>query len=304
MAKKKKNTAATFDSNDAMASLRSIATSVLKNEAVFSGEDTDVGEPQGFLKTPDPELDAILDKQGRGMPMGRIIELYGPSQTGKSSLAYALIAECQRQGGIGILILAEGEYSTMNAHAYGVDESKLIILDTNVVEDVFETINEYLDQNPDIPLVFVIDSVAGLSTKAESESKTFDRSRNAQARALLLSEAFRRIGVKIPRTRHTLVLVNQVNEGEITPQGFKSKGKPVGGVRIGFYASVRLRMEMIEKIKKQRAGRKFVSGLVIRVTTDKNRLNSPFQTLDMIIDFEKGLRSKASKSDDEEFGDD
>ena len=211
----------------------------------------------------------------------------------KSSLAYALIAECQRQGGIGILILAEGEYSTMNAHAYGVDESKLIILDTNVVEDVFETINEYLDQNPDIPLVFVIDSVAGLSTKPNLNQKHFDRSRNAQARALLFVRGISAYWCENP-TDTTLSSCKSSEWGEIN-LGFKVKENLLVVSVSDFTHLYAFVWRWSRKIKKQRAGRKFVSGLVIRVTTDKNRLNSPFQTLDMIIDFEKGLRSKASK---------
>ena len=304
MAKRKKSNSVPFDAENPVFSLRDLARSVLSDDAVFSGTDSELGEPLGFLPTPDDELNKILDREGRGIPMGRIIEAFGPPQTGKSSLAYAAIAAVQKIDGIGVIITAEGEFSKTNALAYGVDTDRVLVVDTNIVEECFTVINKILDQNPDKPVVIVVDSVAGLSTRAEYESDTFDYDRQAQIRAQLISKGLRKIGAKIPRTMHTLYLVNQVNEGETTMQGFKSKAKPVGGVRIGFYASIRLRLEPTGKFYRTKSGKKYVAGLEVKITTEKNRIHTPMLSVDMIIDFEKGLRSKASKKDDEEFGDD
>jgi protein RecA len=297
---KKTNTAATFDTKNAIQSLAAVARKALSNEAVFSGTESDLGEPQHFLPTGIEELDEVLEAHKRGYPMGRIIEVFGESQTGKTTLAYNAIAKVQERGGMGVLFTAEGEFSRTLALSYGINTDNLLVVDSNIVEEVFETMHKLIEANKEIPMVIVVDSVAGLSTNAEVANATFDQDRQAQMRAQLISKALRIIGALIPRSPHLLYLINQVNEGEVSPQGFKSKAKPVGGKRIGFYASLRLRVEHLGKVYRTKDKKKYVAGLKVRVTAEKNRLNTPFGSCDLIIDFEKGLRSASSKTEAEE----
>ncbi len=303
MAKKTTKEMPKVDPSDMMTSLRSVARKVLTDDAVYSGTDSDLGEPCGFIPCNVPELNDILDAGGRGFPMGRIIEVFGDSQTGKSGLAYDLIAKLQGQGGLGVLIVAEGEFSRPLAKSYGVDTDRILVVDTNVVEECFETIQQLIKANPSTPMLFVVDSVAGLSTRAEFESESFDYDRQAQIRAQLISKALRKIGAVIPRTPHTLFLINQVNEGETAPQGFKLKKKPVGGVRIAFYASVRIRLEPTGKFTRTSKGVKYTAGFKVLATIEKNRLHTPMQSVELLIDFEKGVRSLKTKNADEDFSD-
>ena len=287
-----------------LAKLNSIATAaskVLGEDAVYRGENSDVGEPKMFVSSRIKEFDAILHRDAKGWPLGRIIEVFGGEATCKSGLAYSLIAFVQQAGGIGVLIVAEGEYSEHLAACYGVNPEALILIDSNIVEDVFETINKMmLSVGKDTPLAIVIDSVAGLCTRAEYEDPKFDFDRQGQIRANLLSKSFRKIGAKIPRTLTTLFLVNQVNEGETNFLGRKGKPQAPGGKRIKFYSTIRLRMESIGAVYRTVNGKKAAYGMDVKVTTDKNRLAPPLQSIFLRIDFESGISiapQKAKKKD-------
>lgn len=300
MAKIKKQT-----ENPSLQALAKAAKSVLGSDAVHKGSNTEFGEPKMFISTGLEGFDLLLDKGGLGWPCGRTIEIYGGEQTCKSGIAYDLLARTQRLGGVGVLFPSEGEYSEWLAVQYGVDLDRLIIGDSNVIEDVFKTIDKMIAvSDGDAPVTFVIDSIAGLETREEYNSEEYTKDRQQQIRAFLLRKALRKLSIKIPKTKAILFMVNQISEGESTPQGYKSKGKPPGGTAPKFFAAVRLRLENIGKVMKTVKGKKQAAGFDVRIIAEKNRLARPYQQTELRVDFDRGLipipkKEKKEKEDDE-----
>lgn len=277
---------------DGMSALVGQIEGILGKHTVHQGHDNVLGTPKMFIPSGVPDLDEVLDREGRGMPTGRIVEAYGAPASCKTGFAYALIAQTHLAGGKAVIFPSEGNVDTWLLEQYGVDFDRLIIADSNVVEDVFKVINLMVKVQPDDePLIVVIDSVAGLCTKEELNNDDFDKDRSAQVRALLISKALRKLGALVPRKNVILYLINQVRDGGTTPSGVKSKSKPPGGQAIGFYCSIRLRLELGNKKWKQSKGKKYVAGVALKVTAEKNRLARPFQTCDLFLDFSEGLKS-------------
>lgn len=275
-------------------SLADQVSAMLGSHAVHVGKDSVLGVPKMFIPSGVPDLDSLLDREGRGWPTGRIVEAFGASATCKTGFGYALVAQTQKMGGKAVIFPSEGNVDTWLLEQYGTDFDRLMVADSNIVEDVFKVINMLIKAQPDDePLVILIDSVAGLCTRKELEDAEFERSRAAQERALLLSAALRKIGAIIPRKNVILFLINQVRDGNTTPNGAKGKSKPPGGQSIGFYCSVRLRLEFDGKGKKYktREGKKQVAGLHLKVTCEKNRLAKPMQATTLYLDFEEGLKA-------------
>lgn len=261
--------------------------SVLGSDAVNKA--SDIGEPDVFIPSGVPELDLVLDRKGRGWPAGRIVEIYGASATAKTGIGYALIAEAQRLGGAAIIYPTEGNWDEWLARQYGIDFDRLIIGDDETVEGVFASLQAVLPKlGKDGILVAMIDSVAGLSTKEELEGEELRRDRGAQVRAMLISKALRKLGSRIPRTNALLFCVNQTRDAVDVQYGEKSK--PPGGKAIAFYASVRLKLENLGKVTRQKAGKKYVAGYKIRITAVKNRMARPHQQAELFLDFSKGLQ--------------
>jgi recombination protein RecA len=285
-----------FGVDDVVASLES----VLGGNSVHSGASSDQGEPTIWIPSSVPGLDIVLDREERGWPGGRIVEVYGGPGSCKTGLGYAVIAEAQKLGGVGVLYPCEGNYDEWLAkECYGVDPARLVIPDEHdTVEAVFGSWTKLMrDAGKRGLIVGVIDSIANLSTKDELEDPEISRTRAQQIRALLISQAMRKIGARIPKTKTLLFCINQTREGETGPAGVKSKPKPPGGSSIKFMASVRLRLEVLQKRWKQRDGMKTVGGFDLRVTAEKNRMARPFQMSTLRLDFDNGWTDpKAKKS--------
>lgn len=273
----------------------------LGSDAVHRGTMSDLGEPRLWVPSGVPDLDNILDRERRGWPSGRIVEIYGGEATCKTGIAYALIAEVQKMGGDAALFMGEGNYDEWLALQYGIDLEHLIIGDDNTVEGVFGAANRMMRAAPRQLMIAVIDSVAGLMTREElaaiERGDPFGRDRSAQVRALLISQAMRRMGAHVPRTNMILFLVNQVRDNPDAM--YDKKAKPPGGKAIKFYSSIRLRLEIISKYKRQRGGKTFVAGFKLKLTSEKNRLARPWSEATILLDFEKGLlpikKAKARK---------
>lgn len=271
-------------------SLAASISGVLKSKSVYKGSNSDQGEPRLFIPSGVPDLDLVLNRDSKGWPCGRIVEVFGASATCKTGMAYALLAEAQKMGGLGILYPTEGNQDDWLAEKYGVDLDQLLVIDDPTTEGIFASFNTAMkEMGKDGLLVAVVDSVAGMTTKDEMkavEKGEWDRSRAAQARALLISQSLRRIGALIPRTNCILFFVNQVRDNVDADYG---KPKPPGGQAVSFYSSVRLRLEMREKVKRKRQGKDRVVAFRLLVTSEKNRLAPPFQEGKIVLDFEKGL---------------
>lgn len=269
----------------------------LGSDVVHKAVDSDLGEPRFYIPSGVPELDNVLHRDGKGWPGGRIIEAFGGEATAKTAIGYALIAKAQEQGATAVLYPTEGNVDDWLMSRYGVDRSRLVIADDPTVEGVFSSFRKAMRAvGKRGALIAMIDSVADLTTKAELEDEDFNRDRAAQVRSLLLSKAFRKLAAEVPRYNVILFCVNQVRDA--VDSMYASKPKPPGGWSLRFHASVRLRLENKGRVKRTRKGKTYVAGIKLKLTSEKNRLAAPFQEGDIVLDFEHGLFSAATYTED------
>ena len=273
-------------------------SSVLGKKIIHKASDSMYGEPRLWVPSGVPDLDLVLDRKHRGWPVGRIVELYGGPATTKTGLGYALIAQAQKLGGVGILYPCEGEFDRWLAARYGIDVDQLIVPEDPAdltVESVFKSFLAAMKRTGKRGLlVGMIDSIAAMCTNAElKDEDNFDRDRAAQVRALQISKAMRKLAAKMPQNNAILFCVNQTRE--VTDATLPTKPKPPGGQAIKFHASVRLRLETLQKVKRTRKGKDYVAGFKLRITAEKNRLATPFQEANIVLDYERGLQPMPKK---------
>ncbi len=264
---------------------------VLGKEATHRADFTDRGVPRIWIPSGVPGFDPLLDREERGWPVGRIVEVFGDEATAKTALGLSLIAQCQKMGGDGVLWPCEGEYDEWLAEKCGVDLSRLILGDSATVEGVFGSLSKTMNRVGRKGLmVGVIDSIASMNTQAEldelEETGEIKRDRSAQIRALMLSSAIRKVAAVIPRTNVLLFCINQVRSNPDSMFGTK---QPPGGKALKFHSSIRLKLEPLGKYTRQRQGKKYVAGMKIKATVIKNRLARPYTEAMMLLDYDQGL---------------
>jgi len=204
-----------------------------------------------------------------GLPKGRIVEIYGPESSGKTTLAIHAIAECQRKGGIAAFIDAEHAFDKTYAEALGVDTENLLISQPDNGEQALE-ITENLIRSAAIDII-VIDSVAALVPRSEIEGEMGDSKMGLQAR--LMSQAMRKLTGSIGRTGCCCVFINQLRE-KIGVM-FGNPETTTGGNALKFYASVRLDIRKSGSAIKDKEGN--VVGNHVKVKVVKNKLAPPFR---------------------------
>lgn len=238
-----------------------------------------------WLSTGSKTLDWVC---GKGLPMGRYIELFGRESTGKSTIGYLIMSQIQKRGGLVILLDTEGSYDSNRAKEIGLKTDEIVFAQLDSMEDCFDFIYSSLekirDEDKNIPVGIMWDSVAGTPTKTEIEGE-FGQAAFAPA-ARIISSSFRKMK-KLDKQNTLMVFINQVRQ-KMNPMGIPT-WVTYGGEALKYYAATRIQLTFKEQVKAMVGGKEQAIGVQVKVETKKNKVAPPFRQCELVIDFAKGI---------------
>ena len=239
---------------------------------------------------------AISNRKYGGFPVGRVSEITGLEQSGKSLLAAHALLNTQKKGGLAVYIDTENAIATEYLSAIGLNLKDMLYIPLETVEDIFETIDVITDKvrssDKNRLVTIVVDSIAGASTKTEMAAD-FDKDGYATAKALIISKALRKITNLIGRERICLIITNQLRQ-KLNAPAFSDPWTTPGGKSIPFHASVRIRLSSIGAIKAKREGRDEVIGSRVKAKLVKNRCGPPLRECEYEVYFDSGIDDYSS----------
>jgi recombination protein RecA len=260
--------------------------------AHFLSDDGTPSNVLGWISTGNAMLDiAISNRPNGGFPIGRIIELNGLEQSGKSLLAAHALASTQQANGVAVMIDTESAVSREFLEAIGVDISKLLYVPSDSVEEIFEYIETIVEKvrqtSKDKPVTIVVDSVAAASTEKELEAD-YGKDGYATDKAIILSKAMRKITNMIGKEKITLIFTNQLRQ-KMNAMPFTDPWTTSGGKAISFHSSVIIRLSNAGSIKVKINGVDTIVGIKVKAQIKKNRMGPPLRKSEFEIYFDRGI---------------
>ena len=264
----------------------------LKTAYFLEGDDEAPTIVKEWVSTGSTILDlAISNRKWGGFPVGRVCEITGLEQSGKSLLAAHTLLNTQKKGGLAVYIDTENALSTEFLSAIGLNLKEMLYIPLETVEDIFETVETIIEKvrssDKDRLVTIVVDSIAGASTKTEMAAD-FDKDGYATAKALIISKAMRKITNLIGRERICLIFTNQLRQ-KLNAPAFSDPWTTPGGKSVPFHASVRIRLSSVGAIKAKVNGVEEVVGAKVKAKIIKNRCGPPQRTAEYTIYFDSGI---------------
>jgi len=234
---------------------------------------------------------AISNRVGGGLPVGRIVELMGLEQSGKSLLAGHITANTQKKGGIVVYIDTEMSLDSRFLRAIGVDVSKMLYVPLQTIEDIFEAMEDIIikirEKDKDRLVTIIVDSVAGATTKME-EAADYSRDGYSTAKAILMGKSMRKLTNLIGKQKILCVFTNQLRD-KMNAMAFGEKYTTPGGKALQFHCSVRLKLQNIGRLKGKVNGVDEIIGQQVQVTVVKNRLGPPNRKVKYSVYYDSGI---------------
>ena len=264
----------------------------LKTAYFLEGDDDAPTIVKEWVSTGSTILDlAISNRKNGGFPVGRVCEITGLEQSGKSLLAAHTLLNTQKKGGLAVYIDTENALSTEFLSAIGLNLKEMLYIPLETVEDIFETVETIIEKvrssDKNRLVTIVVDSIAGASTKTEMAAD-FDKDGYATAKALIISKAMRKITNLIGRERICLIFTNQLRQ-KLNAPAFSDPWTTPGGKGIPFHASVRIRLSSVGAIKGKINGVEEIIGSKVKAKLIKNRCGPPQRTAEYSVYFDSGI---------------